>query len=90
MAISRATRRRLRAAVTYTALAVITLVMCFPLLWAVVTSVRPNDEMLEVRMLPRHVTAAHYRALLGGRSMYFEASDAGYRPTTAPSQHFLA
>ncbi len=89
MAIGRVTRRRLKAAVTYTALAVITLVMCFPLLWAVVTSVRPNDEMLEVRMLPRHVTAAHYRALLGGRSMYFEASDAGYRPTTAPSQHFL-
>ena len=62
MAVGRATRRRLRAALTYTALALITLVMCFPLLWAVVTSVRPNDEMLEVRIVPRHVTAAHYRA----------------------------
>jgi ABC-type glycerol-3-phosphate transport system permease component len=90
MALDRTTRRRLRAAAVYTALGAVTLVMCFPLVWAGLTSIRPNDEMLSVRLVPSRVTGAHYRALLGGRSMYFEAGGGAYRPTTAPSQHFLA
>ena len=90
MALGRAARRRLRAAFVYATLAVVTLIMCFPLLWALVTSVRPNEEMLSVRLVPDHVTGAHYRALLGGRSMYFEAGAGAYRASTAPSQHFLA
>jgi ABC-type glycerol-3-phosphate transport system permease component len=90
MALSRAGRRRVRAGVTYVALGVVTLVTCFPLLWAAVTSVRPNDEMLSVRLVPHRVTADHYRALLGGRRMYFEAGGGAYQPSTAPAQHFLA
>ena len=88
----RATRRRLRAALVYAALGLVTLLMCFPLLWAVVTSVRPNDEMLSTRLLPHRVTADHYRALLTGRSMYFEPAGGAtaYRPSTAPAQHFVA
>lgn len=85
----RATRRRLRAAVVYAALAVVTAVTCFPLLWAALTSIRPHDEMLSVRLIPARVTGEHYGALLGGRRMYFE-SGSGYRPTSAPAQHFLA
>ncbi|MGH7334947.1 MAG: carbohydrate ABC transporter permease [Candidatus Rokuibacteriota bacterium] len=85
----RGTRRRLRAGLVYGALAAVTLVTCFPLLWALVTSVRPTDEMLQVRLLPERVTGAHYAALLAGRRMYFEASGPG-RATTAPSQHFVA
>ena len=85
----RATRRRVRAAVVYAALTVVTAVTCFPLFWAALTSVRPNDEMLSVRLIPGHVTGEHYGALLGGRRMYFE-SGSGYRPTSAPAQHFLA
>jgi ABC-type glycerol-3-phosphate transport system permease component len=85
----RATRRRLRTGVTYATLLVVTLVTCFPLLWAAVTSIRPNDEMLRVRLVPERVTGAHYGALLTGRSMYFEPAST-YRPSTAPSQHFLA
>jgi multiple sugar transport system permease protein len=88
--VTRATRRRLRAGGVYAALLVVTLVMCFPLLWAVLTSVRPNDEMLSVRLVPQRVTDAHYRALLTGRSMYFEAGAGTYRASTAPSQHFLS
>jgi multiple sugar transport system permease protein len=82
-------RRRLRAALLYGALGAVTLVLCFPLLWAALTSVRPNEEMLRLRLWPEQLTTAHYAALLSGRPMYFEAG-AGYRPTTAPSQHFLA
>ncbi len=89
MPLRRATRRRLRAACTYAALAVVTLVTCFPLLWALVTSIRPEEEMLKTQLIPERVTADHYRALLTGRSMYFEAGGAGARPRTAPSQHFL-
>jgi ABC-type glycerol-3-phosphate transport system permease component len=87
MALGRRARRRLGAAATYAALAVITAVTCFPLLWALATSVRPNEEMLETRLVPHRLTGAHYRALLAGRSMYFEARGAA---STAPSQHFLA
>ncbi|MGH7315207.1 MAG: carbohydrate ABC transporter permease [Candidatus Rokuibacteriota bacterium] len=90
MALRRATRKRLRAAVIYAVLAVVTVLMCFPLLWAGVTSIRPNEEMLETRLIPNRVTGDHYRALLGGRSMYFEAAGGAYRPSTAPPQHFRA
>lgn len=86
----RATRRRIGAALTYAALTVVTLVTCFPLIWAVLTSIRPTEDMLRTQLLPERVTASHYRALLSGRSMYFEAGGGGARPQTAPSQHFLA
>lgn len=82
-------RRRLRAGLSYLVLVTITLVMCFPLLWAAVTSIRPTDEMLSTRLLPDRVTAAHYVALLSGRAMYFETGGS-YSASTAPSQHFLA
>ncbi|PYM06809.1 MAG: carbohydrate ABC transporter permease [Candidatus Rokuibacteriota bacterium] len=84
----RATRKRLRASLIYAALTLITAVVCFPLLWAVGTSIRPNEEMLRLRLLPEHITGAHYAALLTGRPMYFETAT-GYRPSTAPAQHFL-
>ena len=90
MTLRRQTRKGLRATLVYTALIVVTLVMCFPLLWAGLTSIRPTEEMLKVQLLPDQVTWSHYRALLTGRSMYFEAAGTAYRPTTAPSQHFLA
>ncbi|HKZ75856.1 MAG TPA: carbohydrate ABC transporter permease [Actinomycetota bacterium] len=82
-------RRRLRTALVYAALLAVTGAACFPLVWALLTSVRPNEEMLETHLLPRRVTGAHYAALLTGRSMYFEATGTA-RPATAPSQHFLS
>ena len=87
-AMRRATRKRFRASLIYAALTLITAVVCFPLLWAVGTSIRPNEEMLRLRLLPEHITGAHYAALLTGRPMYFETAT-GYRPSTAPAQHFL-
>ena len=90
LSLGRAARRRLRAACVYAALVAVTAVTCFPLAWALVTSVRPTEEMLRPTLIPERVTGAHYRALLTGRSMYFEAGGSAYRPTTAPSQHFLA
>ncbi|MBI2157772.1 MAG: carbohydrate ABC transporter permease [Candidatus Rokubacteria bacterium] len=89
MAIRRTTRKRLRAGLVYATLVAVTALTCFPLAWAALTSIRPNEEMLKTGLIPEHVTAAHYRALLAGRSMYFEAGGA-YRPSTAPAQHFLA
>jgi ABC-type glycerol-3-phosphate transport system permease component len=87
--VRRASRRRLHGALVYASLAVITVLTCFPLFWALVTSVRPTEDMLTARLLPERVTTAHYAALLGGRRMYFEAGGAA-AATTAPSQHFLA
>ncbi|MGH7279416.1 MAG: carbohydrate ABC transporter permease, partial [Candidatus Rokuibacteriota bacterium] len=85
----RVARRRLATAAVYTALLIVTAVTCFPLAWAALTSIRPNDEILNVQLIPDRVTANHYAALLTGRSMYFEAGGA-YQPSTAPAQHFLA
>jgi multiple sugar transport system permease protein len=84
-------RQRLRDAAVYASLALITAVTCFPLAWAIVCSLKPNAEMLRlpVTLLPEQPTLDHYRALLSGRSMYFEVAG-GYSPSTAPAQHFLS
>lgn len=83
----RATRRRLRAALVYAALAAVTAVTCFPLAWAALTSLRPNEHILRADFTLERLTLEHYAALLGGRAMYFQADAA---TSTAPSQHFLA
>jgi ABC-type glycerol-3-phosphate transport system permease component len=85
--VRRATRRRLRAALVYAALAAATAVTCFPLAWAALTSLRPTEHMLRTDLVPERVTIEHYAALLGGRRMYFEPRAGS---STAPAQHFLA
>ena len=87
------TRQRLRTAGIYAALVLVTALMCFPLIWALVTSVKPTEEMLRVppTLVPSRLTGDHYLALLTGRAMYFEGG-AGYRPTNKaapPHPHSL-
>lgn len=86
------TRHRMRTAAIYVTLVLVTALMCFPLIWALVTSVKPTEEMLRIppTLVPSRLTGDHYLALLTGRAMYFEGSAAGYLPKTSPPQHFVS
>lgn len=85
------TRQRLQTAAIYVTLVLVTILMCFPLIWALVTSVKPTEEMLRIppTLSPDRLTGDHYLALLTGRPMYFEGG-VGYRPKTSPPQHFVS
>lgn len=86
------TRHRMWTAAIYATLVLVTLLMCFPLIWALVTSVKPTEEMLRIppSLVPSRLTGDHYLALLTGRAMYFEGSATGYLPKTSPPQHFVS
>jgi ABC-type glycerol-3-phosphate transport system permease component len=82
----------LRGALAYAVLAVITFVICFPLIWALSTSLKPKEEIFATppTLVPHKPTLENYQALLQGRQMYFRAGTGGYTPDTAPSQHFVS
>lgn len=75
----------------YAALVAITLLICFPLMWALSTSLKPKAELSAApTMVPDAPTLENYRHLLTGKSQYFAAGSTDYRPTTAPPQYFLS
>jgi ABC-type glycerol-3-phosphate transport system permease component len=69
----------------------ITFLVCFPLIWALSTSLKAPKEVMATppRLLPSEATAANYRNLITGKEQYFRA-DQSYVPTTAAPQHFTA
>lgn len=74
------------AALLYAVLGAITFVVCFPLLWAISTSLKPKDEIFRwpPTLWPEHVTFDAYRELLFGGSVA-SAPGAG----VPPSAYFL-
>jgi ABC-type glycerol-3-phosphate transport system permease component len=86
-------RELLLKAASYAVLAAVTFVICFPLVWALSTSLKPKDEIFRTppTLVPEHATLENYRALLYGRQMYFQSSSSGgYTADTAPAQHFVS
>lgn len=84
-------RRWAGMASAYAALVAITLLICFPLMWALSTSLKPKAELSAApTMVPDAPTLENYRHLLTGKSQYFAAGSADYQPTTAPPQYFLS
>lgn len=79
-------------AVLYVALIAVTGIVCFPLLWALSSSLKPADELfaLPPTLIPKSVTFENYEALIYGKPMYVEHETTGYQPGTSPTQHFLA
>lgn len=75
----------------YNALILITLIVCFPLIWALLTSVKPNNEIFTSppKWLPKQIVVEHYSSLIHGKPMYFQ-SGTDYTPDTSPTQHFLS
>ena len=75
----------------YNALILITLIVCFPLIWALLTSVKPTDEIFTSppTWIPKQFVFEHYSSLIHGKPMYFQ-SGTDYTPDTSPTQHFLS
>ncbi len=74
----------------YVLLCGVTFVVCFPLVWAFFTSVKPKDEIFlwPPTLWPNTWTFEHYRALLFGREQYFTAGG-GSSGTPPASAYFL-
>lgn len=75
----------------YVALLLVTFLMCFPLLWALSTSLKPAKDVMATppRVIPKEITFANYRNLITGKEQYYRA-DQTYVPTTAAPQHFVS
>ena len=80
-----------RQIVAYVVLLAVTFLICFPLIWALSTSLKAPKEVMATppRLLPTEATVANYRNLITGKEQYFRA-DQSYVPTTAAPQHFTA
>ena len=80
-----------RQIVAYLVLLLVTFFICFPLIWALSTSLKaPKDVMATPpRLLPPQPTLENYRNLVTGKQQYFRA-DQSYVPTTAAPQHFTS
>lgn len=78
--------------VAYVTLLLVTFVICFPLLWALSTSLKqPKDVMASPPVLiPTEITIANYRNLIIGKEQYFNEPGKDYVPSTAAPQHFTS
>ncbi len=74
----------------YAVLALVTFVVCFPLIWALSTSLKPKAEIFAIppTLWPDTLTLENYAALLSGKSQYFQAEGQAAGGTT-PAQFFL-
>ena len=81
----------LRQSLAYLLLLLVTFFVCFPLIWALSTSLKPPKDVMATppQLIPREVTLANYRNLITGKEQYFRA-DQAYVPTTAAPQHFTS
>ena len=84
-------RKWLGRVVAYGALVVVTLAVCFPLMWALSTSLKPKAELSTApTLIPKQATLENYRHLLTGKAQYFGGASGDYQPTTAPPQYFMS
>jgi multiple sugar transport system permease protein len=74
--------KRWVAALLYAVLGAVTFVVCFPLLWAIATSLKPKDEIFRwpPTILPERITFESYRELLFGGAVA-SAPGAGVPPS---------
>lgn len=74
----------------YALLAAVTLLVCFPLIWAFFTSMKPKEEIFlwPPTLWPETWTLENYRALLEGKDAYFQAGAAS-GTAVPPSAFFL-
>ena len=74
----------------YATLCAVTFVVCFPLIWALSTSLKPKTEIFATppTLVPRTVTLENYAALLSGKSQYFQSDGQAATSGTTPAQFF--
>lgn len=79
-----------RRLLAYAVLSAVTFVVCFPLVWALTTSLKPKSEIFAYppTLLPQSPTLENYRALLQGRDVYFQGGTSSVA-ASAPSDYFV-
>lgn len=82
---------QLRRAASYLALGLVVFVMCFPLIWAVSTSLKPKSEIFATppTLVPRSLTLENYAALVSGKPQYFQSGDQRVEAGSSPAQFFM-
>lgn len=77
-------------AMLYLVLSIVTFLMCFPLIWALSTSLKPKSEIFATppTLIPHNLTLENYEALLTGRQQYYQAQGAQQSAGTTPAQFF--
>jgi ABC-type glycerol-3-phosphate transport system permease component len=76
----------------YAALLIISYVVCFPLIWALSTSLKPPAELSASppHVIPHAFTAENYRHLVTGKRQYADPGAGDYKPSSAPPQYFTS
>jgi ABC-type glycerol-3-phosphate transport system permease component len=76
--------------VIFVALCGLTFVVCFPLVWAVSTSLKPKSEIFATppTLVPKAPTFENYAALVTGRPQYFQSGGQQVDTGATPAQFF--
>jgi ABC-type glycerol-3-phosphate transport system permease component len=79
-----------RRLVLYASLSAMTFIVCFPLIWALSTSLKPKSEIFATppTLIPKTATLENYEALLTGRPQYFQSGGQQVSSGTTPAQFF--
>jgi ABC-type glycerol-3-phosphate transport system permease component len=88
--VSRSELPHLTRLAIYATLCAVTFIVCFPLIWALSTSLKPKTEIFATppTILPHTVTMENYAALVTGRQQYFRGTERVEAATT-PAQFFV-
>jgi len=81
---------KIKMALLYLLLCTVTFVVCFPLIWALSTSLKPKSEIFAMppTLIPHAMTFENYEALLTGRQQYYQADGASAITGPTPAQFF--
>jgi ABC-type glycerol-3-phosphate transport system permease component len=79
-----------KRAVIYLVLCTVTFLICFPLIWALSTSLKPKSEIFATppTLIPRTLTFENYEALLTGRQQYYQSQGTTQNLGPTPAQFF--
>ena len=79
-----------RRLASYAVLCAVTFLVCFPLVWALSTSLKPKSEIFATppTLIPKTVTLENYHALITGRPQYFQSGGQQVTSGTTPAQFF--
>jgi multiple sugar transport system permease protein len=79
-----------KKALLYLTLALVTFFVCFPLVWALSTSLKPKSEIFATppTLIPRATTLENYEALLTGRQQYYQADPKAAASGPSPAAFF--
>ncbi len=82
--------KTIKNAILYLVLCIVTFLICFPLIWALSTSLKPKSEIFATppTLIPHNLTLENYEALLTGRQQYYQAQGAAQNTGTTPAQFF--